>query len=232
MSSAEMIYAEMSSFLSRSIAFSTSEKASNYLPPYHKIAIQHQRSTLPDWRDPETIEVLVVEEHDGEVSFQLSWFQNRNEPSARYIPRNYALPLAALQATIWARHYQLKSWDANGSSPRRKDNILYVERAAMVTVWEDFKRRLPNNSRQLRGWVHVPLAVWWMMTKHNHSFSQSGFMTFMSSQRAARMLNSGGFDLECPRIEAAYISENCADLLRFSVGPLDRRLVIQVKLVT
>jgi hypothetical protein len=232
MSSAEIIYAEMSPFLSRSVAFSTSEKASAYLTPYHKIAIQYNRSTLPDWSDPETIEVLVVEEHDGEVSFQLSWFQNRNEPSARYIPRNYALPLAALQATIWARHHQLKSWDANGSSPRRRDNMLYVERAAMVTVWEDFKRRLPKNSRQLREWVHVPLAVWWMMTKHNHSFSQSGFMAFMSSRHASRVFSPGGFDLESPRSEAVYVYENCANLLRFSVGPLDRRLVIPVKSTT
>jgi hypothetical protein len=218
-----IVNAEMSPFFSRSIVFSMLDKIVGHLPPYHKIALKHKRSTMPEWGSPEKIEVEVVEKFDKDGAFEVSWFQKARDINPRFIPKHYVLPIAALQGNIWARHHQRKDWDRQYGKDINQP--IYIERAEMITIWEDFQKRLPADPSQLRKWIHVPLVIWWTMTKHDYAWSQSDYIRFMSSVHAKTLLNSMELKLASPEVEAAYIAKNCVDMLRFKVQPLDRRFV-------
>jgi hypothetical protein len=119
MSVVDIMNAEMSPFWGFSIADSTTEPNLSRLPLYHKMALKNKRSTLPSWCAPETIEVTaVVEEIDGEPPLELAYYQCIADPKAIFFPVNYAVPIAALQANLWARLHHLKH-DGQDNKPRK-----------------------------------------------------------------------------------------------------------------
>jgi hypothetical protein len=196
-----------------------SKKARNYDPDYQMMPIRTRRSTMPLWSNAKSI---VVERSSDDIKENWQTRTRDKHGQDRKIPVVYVLPVAALQAYIFALAERARVADTSAQSQdwcRR----AWVTRASLIKLWTDFMMCLHREGSGLSSaWVHRPLVVWWNLAKRGYRFTMSDFLSFCRTPEGVELMQSR-FQLDEPEKEAQYVEENSLRHEIFRVGPLDVR---------